>query len=99
MPNRIAIASEVIEVVKDAAPDFHKGTADIIAATERILQERLEQAKRGMQEKIEARQRDLYDVIPAQVRANMTKGFEEAASQQGTGMKGRMVSILTPARS
>src|SRR5262249_17667240 len=48
-----------------------------------------------MDSKIESVRRTLYESIPQQVRGNMRAAFDRAAQESGTGMKARIISILS----
>lgn len=66
----------------------------LIDASGKVLQEHLAQIASDMEGKIQHAQRTLYESVPDQVRANMQAAFKEAAGQQGSGMKGRMLDRL-----
>ena len=60
-----------------------------------MLQEHFAQVKGNMDGRIQNDQRTLYESVPLEVKANMLVAFEEASEESGTGMKQRMVNILS----
>jgi GTPase SAR1 family protein len=68
---------------------------DFIKSMEPVLNEILDQTKRSMDKKIQESQRTLHDSINHQVHANMQSAFQEASWESGSGMKKRIIKILS----
>lgn len=68
---------------------------DQFTSTERLFREMVNHARDRISERIDKDRRELYESIRTQVRNNMRVAFEESAHQAGTGMKVRMISILS----
>ena len=83
--------SSASDVTESLATSLDK----ILETTERVVQELLAQTKGNMEAKIQDAQRTLYEAIPTQVQANMQTAFEAAGEESGSGMKQRMVAILS----
>lgn len=79
----------------EISQDLFLSLDGVLETTARILQEIQAQTKSKMEGKIQHTQRNLYETVPQQVRTNMQPAFEEAADEKGTGMKDRMVDILS----
>ena len=79
----------------DIDDDMHKSFEKLFTTSEAILKEHTGQIKVEMQEKIDRARKTLYEQIDGQIDANMQNAYGEAADEFGTGMKQRMVEILT----
>ena len=79
----------------DLPPALFVNLDGILETTEKVLKELLGQITSAMEVRIQKDQRSLYESVPANVKANMQEAFEEAALERGTGMKKRMVAILS----
>lgn len=84
-----------LEGASDVSGELVSSMERLSGTTEKVLKELLGQISQKMQDRIEADQRSLYETVPNGVRENMREAFEEAAEQSGSGMKQRMVEILT----
>ncbi len=69
--------------------------AKVMESTRNVTREILRQARADMDEKIEQSRRTLYDGVVDQIKANMKPAFEKAKQEQGTGVKKRMVGIIS----
>jgi hypothetical protein len=82
-----------------SAGDFPQNLIDgldgILGATDKVLDELLGQTLVKVDERITQDQRTLYESLPERVKANMAEAFELAAAERGSGMKRRMVEILS----
>lgn len=67
----------------------------VLDSTDKILDELLAQTRREVDDKVLEKQRTLYEKVPEQISANMQIAFENAALEQGAGMKQRIVEILS----
>ena len=79
----------------DLPPTLFANLDGILETTEKVLKELLGQTNSEMEARIQKDQRSLYESVPTQVKANMQDAFEDAAMESGTGMKKRMVAILS----
>ena len=84
-----------LDAQRDLPPALFTNLDGILETTEKVLKELLGQINSAMEARIQQDQRSLYESVPAQVKANMQEGFEDAALESGTGMKKRMVAILS----
>ncbi len=86
---------QALKSAPDISPELFASLDGVLETTARILQEIQAQTKNKMERKIQHTQRGLYESVPQEVRANMQPAFEQAAQQEGTGMRDRMVNILS----
>lgn len=85
--------------ILDSMDELPTGAPDrllsMFETTQRVLSEVFSQAALEMETKITEKQRTLYEHIPTQVKANMQDAFTLAAAESGSGMKQRMIEILS----
>jgi hypothetical protein len=89
---------KLLEALSSLLPEksrLHAHLKSIIETTERVIAEQLSQTRLQMNEKIDRNRRDLYERIPEHVAGNMRAAFDQAADESGTGMKLRMVAIIS----
>ncbi len=79
----------------DLPPSLFANLDGILKTTEKVLKELLGQINSTMEARIQTDQRTLYESVPGRVKANMQEAFDDAATESGTGMKKRMVAILS----
>ncbi len=89
--NLLAEVMQIIEVDQEVYKSFEK----LFETSEAILNEFTGQIKIEMQQQIDQCRKTLYEQIEAQVDANMQTAYRKAADERGTGMKQRMVNVLT----
>lgn len=95
--NKLAFQDRLLKSVDDMEtipPSVVESITGIFETTENILNELLSQTSNEMDGRVTEKQRTLYETIPEQVRAHMLPAFELGATQSGSGMKDRIVSIL-----
>jgi len=91
LKNLLAESMKSIELNKEDCESFEK----MFLTSGTILKEITGQVKTEMLEKIDKTRKTLYEQIEGQIDANMQSAYEKAAIEKGSGMKLRMVNILT----
>lgn len=69
--------------------------AKVMESTRNVTREILRQVRGDIDEKIEQSRRTLYEGVVDQIKASMKPAFEKAKLEQGTGVKKRMVEIIS----
>lgn len=77
------------------SPGNQTSFIDTMTNPEPVLKQILTQTKRDMDKKIQVSQRTLYTSISNQVDANMQTAFKESSLESGSGMKKRIIKILS----
>lgn len=84
-----------IEGVITPSPPMHADLERYFQNTRKVLFEQFALARNRMSDRITEVRRDMHREIPARLRENMRPVYKQAADQKGSGVKQRMVDILT----
>lgn len=91
----VDLLKDLARVVPESQEQLHRDFESMVDQTDKVTIELLGQAQSQMLAKLDEVRRDLYDEIPYQIGADMKKAFLDAAEEKGTGMKMRMIDLLS----
>ncbi len=88
----------VREVIQQVGADSTSLSDDLqrsLAVNERLIKEYVGQSQSDMSGKLHQVRSTLYEQIPRQVAANMREAYQEAEDESGSGMKQRILELLS----
>ena len=86
---------EVIQQVGAESTNISDDLQRSLEVNERLIKEYVGQTQSDMSGKLHTVRTSLYDQIPRQVAANMREAYVEAEDESGTGMKQRILELLS----